>query len=158
VCQDYYNNPEAFFKTKIKDHEGAVWHRTGDLAFRDEAGYLWIVGRIHNMIDRAGEYFFPVSAEIILKRFDFVKRGAFLGFPDEKLGERTAVAVELVNDSGDTANHIKEVQRVFAKNNITLDSFYIVDEIPMDPRHHSKVEYAILRDKVLAESVADSLA
>ncbi len=158
VCQDYYNNPEAFFKTKIKDDTGAVWHRTGDLAYSDDKGYLWVVGRIHNMINRGGEYFFPVSAEIILKRFDFVKRGAFLGFPDDKLGERTAVVIETEEGYSDIQSRLKEIQNVFDKNKITVDSLYVVDAIPMDPRHHSKVEYAILREKIQRSGAKDLLA
>lgn len=158
VCQDYFNNPEAFFKTKIKDDEGSVWHRTGDLARIDDDGYLWVVGRIHNMITRGEEYYFPVSAEIILKRFDFVKRCAFLGLPDEKLGQRTAVVIETVDGYKDIEVGMKDIQRVFEKNRIVVDSFYVVDSIPMDPRHHSKVEYAILRDQILESGATDLMA
>ncbi|MCG8313700.1 MAG: alpha/beta fold hydrolase [Pseudomonadales bacterium] len=158
VCQDYFNNPEAFFKTKIKDDEGAVWHRTGDLARIDDDGYLWVVGRIHNMIARGDEYYFPVSAEIILKRFDFVNRCAFLGLPDTALGERTAVAIQVVDGYDDIETGMADIQRVFDKNNILIDSFFVVDEIPMDPRHHSKVEYAILREQILESDAKDLMA
>ncbi len=157
VCQDYYNNPEAFFKAKIKDDTGAVWHRTGDLAYIDDAGYLWVVGRIHNMINRAGEYYFPVSAEIILKRCAFVKRGAFFAIPDATLGERTAVAIEIVEGYDDLQNGMQEIIRLFAKNKIVVDSFFVVDAIPMDPRHHSKVEYAVLRDMIVSGDTRDYL-
>lgn len=41
-----------------------------------------------------------------------------------------------------------EIQRLFRKNKIPLDSVYFVAEVPMDPRHHSKVEYANLRNQL----------
>ena len=42
-----------------------------------------------------------------------------------------------------------EIQRLFAKNDIPLDALYFIDTIPMDPRHHSKVEYSALREQLL---------
>ncbi len=157
VCEGYYNNEEAFFKSKIRDNKGVIWHRTGDLARIDGNGYLWIVGRIHNMIERANQYFFPVSAEIILKRCPFVERGAFLGFPDEKLGERTAVVIEFADSFNDVRNAIAEVLRLFDKNHILVDSFYVINTIPMDARHHSKVEYNVLRDTIIENKFEDLL-
>jgi len=149
VCRDYYNNPGAFAKAKIADGE-KIWHRTGDLGFLDSDKRLWIVGRIHNVIERAGECFFPVQAEILLKRISGVKRGAFLGFPCSKLGNKNVLAVEL--DSGADVSKVRdEARRIFRKNEIVVDEFYQVAEIPMDPRHFSKVEYGILRDKILED-------
>lgn len=158
VCRDYYNNEEAFQRAKIVDQSGKVWHRTGDLAFKDANGYLWIVGRIHNVIARGGRYYFPVRAEVILKRFPFVHQGAFLGMPDVKLKEKNAVAVALQQGYEDKAAAAKEIKRIFAKNNIPVDSLYFVDKIPMDPRHHSKVEYSVLRDELIKKGVADAFA
>ena len=158
VCRDYYNNPEAFFKSKIQDDEGNVWHRTGDLARRDSKGYLWVVGRIHNVIERGDTYCFPVSAEVILKRIPQVKYGAFLGMPDQVLGSKTAVAIEL--NAGEVGNAAlsKEIVRLFKKNKIPVDCIFVVDKIPMDPRHHSKVEYDQLRDSLIKDKTADLLA
>ncbi len=149
VCRDYYNNPGAFKKAKIMGPEGKVWHRTGDLARKDNDGYLWIVGRIHNAITRGSEYYFPVRAEIILKRMEFVKHGAFLGMPCKENGQANAVAISLKNQDSSREEIVRELDRLFAKNQIPVDQVYIVDEIPMDPRHHSKVEYAILRDGIV---------
>ncbi|MDZ4199726.1 MAG: AMP-binding protein [Kiritimatiellia bacterium] len=150
VCRDYYRNPDAFRETKIVDADGEIWHRTGDLARLDERGYLWIVGRIHNAIDRAGQYYFPVQAEVILRRVPGVVRGAFLGLPDRTRGERTAAAIQSANSETDPMAIANEVQRLFRKNGIPLDSLYFVEELPMDPRHHSKVEYGELRKLILA--------
>jgi olefin beta-lactone synthetase len=150
VCRDYYNNEEAFQKAKIVDADGCVWHRTGDLARLDEAGNLWIVGRIHNAIERDGQYLFPVRAEVLLNRLPFVERGAFLGMPHPTLGAAAVAVVTLRPDGDDRAAVAREIRRVFQKNGIPLDAVYQVDEIPMDPRHHSKVEYDLLRERIAA--------
>lgn len=152
VCRDYYNNPEAFKSTKILDEKNRVWHRTGDLAYIDTEKNLWIVGRVNNAIERAGKYYFPVRAEVLLKRLDFTYRCAFLGMPDYTLGQATYAVIELKadidKDTFDFASAKKEIQRVFAKNKIPVDEIKFVTKVPMDPRHHSKVEYKVLRDQL----------
>ena len=146
VCRDYFNNEEAFSRAKILDHNNIVWHRTGDLGRLDKDGNLWLVGRVHNAIDRDGTYCFPVRAEIVLKKLPFTKYCAYLGVEDEALGEKT-VCVVAPTDENKISNEemIKEIDRITKKNSIIVDQIIIHDDIPMDARHHSKVEYAVLR-------------
>jgi acyl-CoA synthetase (AMP-forming)/AMP-acid ligase II len=152
VCKEYYNNPDAFLATKIKGTDGNVFHRTGDLGYLDQDKNLWLVGRVNNAIVREGKYYFPVKSEVIMKRLAFTYRCAFFGLPDEKLGQKTCVAIELL--SGTDVSLFKftdaksEVKRIFAKNKTPLDEVYFVKSVPMDPRHHSKVEYAVLKKKL----------
>jgi acyl-CoA synthetase (AMP-forming)/AMP-acid ligase II len=152
VCREYYNNKEAFKSTKILDSEDKVWHRTGDLAYLDKNNNLWIVGRVNNAIERDGKYLFPVRAEVLLKRFDFSYRAAFLGMQSDTLGQSTLAAIELKSDidksTFDFASARKEIFRVFKKNNVPLDDIKFIKAVPMDPRHHSKVEYKMLRDSL----------
>lgn len=150
VCERYFNNEEAFFRAKIKDENGKVWHRTGDLGKIDSNNNLWLVGRVHNAINRNGTYMFPVRAEIVLKKLEFVKKAAFLGVPDKELGEKTyAVYSPHAFDESLIEDQKREVKRILDKNQIIADEIVCVDDIPMDPRHHSKVEYGILREKIL---------
>jgi cis-3-alkyl-4-acyloxetan-2-one decarboxylase / olefin beta-lactone synthetase len=155
VCRDYYNNPEAFKRAKIVDADGTVWHRTGDLARLDEHGFLYVVGRVNNAVRRGDQFLFPVRAEVILKRVEQARQVAFLGLPDARLGQRAAVVLELADPAGEAARAaaVEEVRRLFAKNGIPVDDLFIVDAIPMDPRHHSKVEYEALRQRLLVEKV-----
>lgn len=153
VCQNYYNNDQAFKSTKIRDKQGRIWHRTGDLAYIDEKKYLWMVGRIHNVIQRANRYYFPVRPEVLLKRFDFVDKCAFLGMQDDQLGEKNTIVIQPAGNFV-REKHISEILRIFRKNLIPVDSLYIVKSIPFDPRHHSKVEYEKLRNSLTeADSV-----
>ena len=157
VCQGYYNNPEAFSRAKIKDDQGIIWHRTGDLGRYDQDNNLWLVGRVHNAINRAGKYFFPVRAEIVLKKLPFVKLAAYLGMPDPKLGEKTYCVVTLTDPTlAETkkAEYEKEVARIMEKNGIIFDRLIMTDNIPMDPRHHSKVEYEVLRNNLIASGLS----
>ncbi len=149
VCERYYNNEEAFYRAKIRDHNGVVWHRTGDLGRVDEQGSLWLVGRVHNAIKRGDEYVFPVRAEIVMKKLPFVAQVAYLGLPDQKLGEKVVCVFSPKGDVKDDREHFfSEILRIMKKNQLPVDGIYQVSEIPMDPRHHSKVEYAVLRERI----------
>ena len=110
------------------------------------------MGRVNNAIERAGKYYFPVRAEVLLKRMDFTYRCAFLGMDDLQLGQATHAVVELKSDidpkTFDFAAAKKEIKRVFEKNKIPVDHIQFVEKVPMDPRHHSKVEYKVLRDQL----------
>jgi acyl-CoA synthetase (AMP-forming)/AMP-acid ligase II len=153
VCRAYYNNPEAFKKSKIRDHKDIVWHRTGDLARLDENGNVWIVGRIHNVIERDGKYLFPVQAEVVLKRQPYTRLAAYLGVPDEKLKEKTVCVIAPKNNAD--IKDVKlcgeretEIRRLMTKNDIPVDQVIFHPDIPMDLRHRSKVEYGVLREEL----------
>lgn len=156
VCRDYFNNAAAFLRTKIVESDGRVWHRTGDLARLDEHNNIWVVGRTSNVINRGETYLFPVQAENILQRVQGVLHGAFLGLPDDDLKERAAAVVELAVAANPQVV-LQEAQRLFAKHGIPLDAFYVVTQIPMDSRHHSKVEYGALRSQLNETEVKDYL-
>lgn len=147
ICQEYYRDLEAFKASKITESNGKVWHRTGDLGVLDKNKRLWIVGRVHNVIPRANTYLFPVHAEMILKTLEFVQQAAFVGIEDADLGEKACAVISL--KPGYSVEHqqryVEQIRNTLNENNIPVDEIRIIEEIPMDPRHHSKVEYTKLR-------------
>ena len=148
VCQGYYKNKEAFLRTKIKDKSGTIWHRTGDLARIDHDGYLWVVGRRYNVIKHGDEYFFPVRPEIILKDLPSVANAAYLDF-DSKHKQKIVAVVTLKNKGGEIEERCrKDVSKIFKREKLPLDEVIFMGEIPMDVRHHSKVDYSSLRQKL----------
>lgn len=90
----------------------------------------------------------------MLKRLDFTYRCAYLGL-ELNAETQTVVAIELKQEfdskTFDFSKARNEIQRVFKKNDIPADKILFVTAIPMDPRHHSKVEYAVLR-KMITDS------
>lgn len=155
VCRDYYRNPEATALNKIKQG-GLVWHRTGDLGRLDAKGRLWMVGRVHNAIVRAERNYFPVKAEIILKDLPFVKHGAFVGVPDAALGERSAacyVPSSAASGEAEAVGRAAAVRQALEAGGFAVDAVHALEKIPMDPRHHSKVDYDELRKGLLASGV-----
>jgi len=152
VCKSYYNNEDAVAKTKIIEPDGKVWHRTGDLARIDEHKNVWLVGRVHNAISRNGQLLFPVKVEILLKKHPDVKQAAYLGMPDEKMGEKAYALVMLNDNPKEAATEIlAKLAEILKSENVPYDRLDIVPDIPMDPRHHSKVEYEVLREAVIKQ-------
>jgi acyl-CoA synthetase (AMP-forming)/AMP-acid ligase II len=93
VMSEYANNPaataEAFF---------GEWFRTGDRGvFR--AGYLFLEGRIKEMIIRGGENIGPAEIEQVLLSHPAVRDAVCFGVPDEKYGELVGAAVTLSADA-----------------------------------------------------------
>jgi acyl-CoA synthetase (AMP-forming)/AMP-acid ligase II len=63
------------------------WFRTGDIARIDEDGFLWIEGRISDMINRGGLKVFPAEVEEVLRLSPLIADCAVVGVPDDRLGE-----------------------------------------------------------------------
>jgi acyl-CoA synthetase (AMP-forming)/AMP-acid ligase II len=69
------------------------WIRSGDMAWRDEEGYLYLAGRKDDMIVRGGENIFPAEIENVLVEHPTVAEAAVVGLPDERWGQIVAAAV-----------------------------------------------------------------
>jgi long-chain acyl-CoA synthetase len=90
VMKGYYKKPEATAET-IRNG----WLYTGDLGYRDEAGYFYIVGRKKEMIIRGGANIYPKEIEEVLYRHPKVKEAAVIGLPDEIWGEEVGCCLIL---------------------------------------------------------------
>lgn len=88
--EGYWNNPEA---NAERLRSGAYW--TGDLGYRDEAGFFYFAGRNADWLRVDGENFAAAPIERILARFPGVVLGAVYGVPDPRVGDRVMVAMEL---------------------------------------------------------------
>jgi acyl-CoA synthetase (AMP-forming)/AMP-acid ligase II len=69
------------------------WVRTGDHGRVDEDGFLWIEGRVSDMVNRGGLKVFPAEVEEVLQSIPGVREVAVVGIADERLGEVPVAAV-----------------------------------------------------------------
>jgi len=99
----YENNPEANERAFISG-----WFLTGDLGYLDEDGYLFISGRIKEMINRGGEKIAPREVEEALLTCPGVTDAIAFSVPDPVLGETAGAAVVLKGEERVTAAGIKK--------------------------------------------------
>jgi acyl-CoA synthetase (AMP-forming)/AMP-acid ligase II len=69
------------------------WFRAGDMAWADDAGYLYLAGRKNDMIIRGGENVYPIEIETVLAEYPGVSEVAVIGLPDEDWGESVCAVV-----------------------------------------------------------------
>jgi acyl-CoA synthetase (AMP-forming)/AMP-acid ligase II len=84
--------------------------RTGDLGWIDDDGFVWIRGRVSDMINRGGLKVFPDEVEETLRRHPRVSDAAVAGVPDERLGEVPHAWVVCDDDAtlGELADWVRE--------------------------------------------------
>jgi len=91
VMKGYWEDPVA--SSQAIDEEG--WMHSGDLALMRDDGYVCIVGRIKDMVIRAGENIYPREIEEFLHKFPEVADVQVFGVPDPLFGEQLAAWVKL---------------------------------------------------------------
>jgi acyl-CoA synthetase (AMP-forming)/AMP-acid ligase II len=115
VMKGYYNNPAA--TAQVLSPEG--WLRTGDLGFVDAEGYLFITGRLKDVIILGGENVVPADIEEVVDHVPGVRYSAAVGVDSERTGtQRLHVVAEVRSETpGDGEYHalVREiVSRVHA--------------------------------------------
>ena len=90
VVAEYLDNPAA---TAAAFRDG--WFRTGDVGKLSDDGYLSLVGRLKELINRAGEKISPYEVEDVLLTHPAVAEAAAYPVPDEKYGEQVGVVIVL---------------------------------------------------------------
>jgi acyl-CoA synthetase (AMP-forming)/AMP-acid ligase II/acyl carrier protein len=90
VTRGYVNNPAA-------NHDAYIdgWFRTGDQGFLDGDGYLFLTGRLKELINRGGEKISPREVDEALMDHPAVAQAVAFALPDPRLGEDVAAAVVL---------------------------------------------------------------
>lgn len=89
--EGYWNNDDA---NRERLRQGAYW--TGDLAYRDEAGYFYFAGRTSDWLRVDGENFAAAPIERIVMRHPSVLLAAVYGVPDVEVGDKAMLALQLV--------------------------------------------------------------
>lgn len=93
----WVQGPELFSGYVDPDQTRAAitrgWFRTGDLATLSPDGWLTIVGRIKDVIIRAGENISAAEVEAVLEAHPDVRQAVAVGYPDDRLGERVCAFV-----------------------------------------------------------------
>ena len=94
VMQGYYNNPEA--TSRVLSRDG--WLRTGDLGFVDADGYLYVTGRLKDLIILGGENLIPGDVEEVVDHVDGVRYSAAVGLDSERIGSQRLHVIAEVRD------------------------------------------------------------
>lgn len=127
VMKGYYKNLE---ETKLAiDQKG--WLHTGDLATKDEAGYVRVTGRLKDMIIRGGENLYPREIEEFLYTHPKISDVQVAGVPDPVYGEEAAAWIILREGEQVTEDEIRDFCRdKISKHKIPKYIFFI-EHYPM---------------------------
>jgi fatty-acyl-CoA synthase len=94
VTLGYYKLPDS-----TKEIRAFGWHHTGDIGYRDEDGYFYIVDRKKDMIISGGFNVYCAEVEAAVMELPEIRECAVIGVPDEKWGEAVK-AIVVVRDGG----------------------------------------------------------
>ncbi len=124
----YYGNEE---KTKEVMHDG--YYHTGDVAWRDEDGFFWYVGRTDDVIKSSGYRIGPFEIESVIMELPYVLECGVSAAPDEVRGQVVKASIVLVKGTEPTEELKKEIQEYVKKHTAPYKYPRIVvfkDELP----------------------------
>ncbi len=124
----YYNNEE---KTREVMYDG--YYHTGDVAWRDEDGFFWYVGRTDDVIKSSGYRIGPFEIESVIMELPYVLECGVSAAPDEVRGQVVKASIVLVKGKVPTEELKKEIQNYVKEHTAPYKYPRIVvfrDELP----------------------------
>jgi len=102
IMERYWNQPEA-----TAEALRGGWYHSGDVGYLDEAGYLYLVDRVKDMIVTGGENVYSIEVESALSTFPGVRQVAVIGVPHEIWGEAVHAIVVVDDPSTVTSDELQ---------------------------------------------------
>ena len=140
VIAGYHDNPEAD-SAALTDG----WRRTGDIGYRDDEGFVYIVDRAKDMIVSGGFNVFSAEVEQVILEHPAVLNCAVIGVPDPKWGEAVKAVVELKEGASFDPAELTALVRARLDAVHAPKSVEIWDALPRSPA--GKVMKAEIRER-----------
>jgi acyl-CoA synthetase (AMP-forming)/AMP-acid ligase II len=158
VMRGYYGNPEA--TARVLSPDG--WLRTGDLGFLDGEGYLFVTGRIKDVLILGGENVAPADVEDIVDHVSGVRYAAAVGLDSERTGTQRLHVVAEVRDEGAPAEDyhglVREiVQRVHAGRGHRPARVLLVRPGSIPKTSSGKIQRALLAEMIRSDRLRERL-
>ncbi|MCH2415542.1 MAG: acyl--CoA ligase [Acidimicrobiales bacterium] len=126
VFRGYLNRPEA---NKEVLTEG--WFHTGDIAYFDEDGFLFLVDRAKDMVLRGGENVYSAEVEAAIYKHPSIAEAAVFAVPDERLGETVGVAIYLLPETTCSIQELKDhVSSLIAPFKVPEHIWFVDEALP----------------------------
>ncbi len=141
VSRQYFEKPEADALAKIKEGD-QIWHRMGDLGWKDKKGRIWFCGRKSHRVTTENGPLFTIPCEAIFNNHRKVFRSALVGV-GPKYRQKPIICIEL--EHGHKVNNKEELKKELlelAKMNIltqNIETLLFHKLFPVDIRHNSKI-------------------
>jgi len=165
LMKDHYDQLWDVQRESVRDTPGAGgepgWHRTGDVGHLDAAGRVWVEGRLAHVITTTAGPVTPVGPEQRTEAVPGVLRAAVVGVGP--VGTQQPVVVLEPDGHGVAAGpaplELLDAVRAAAGTPVPVAAVLVVDELPTDVRHRSKIDRTkvaawasqVLRGEVRAE-------
>ena len=142
VMQGYLHQPDETARTITGDG----WLRTGDLGHMDEDGYVFVTGRIKELIIKGGENIAPREIDEALLEHDCILEAAAFAVPCQNYGQRVEACIRFKPGklalAEDIIRHCEDQLGKFK----TPDAIHILDDLPKGPS--GKIQRLKLHDLV----------
>lgn len=141
ISKSYLNNPEATQMAKINVN-GKIWHRMGDLGYKDSQGRLWFCGRKVERVVTEQKTYYTDCCEAIFNAHEEVFRSALIAF-NNKGNVFPAMVIEAKQKLSKAGKEdLLKALRLYAKTcseTADIQYFAIFQNFPVDVRHNAKI-------------------
>lgn len=149
MMKGYYARPDLTAAATWIGPGGRTYMRSGDLGRMDEDGFLYVSGRLKDMIKSGGINIYAADLEQVLMQHDCVREVAVVGMPHDKWGETPVAAVLLKQDMAVAADELMRWANERLAKYQRLAAVLIQAELPRAT--YGKVQKDRLRQQVRAQ-------
>jgi olefin beta-lactone synthetase len=141
VTELYDQRPKHTALSKIRNPDGTVWHRMGDVGYLDGDGLLWFCGRKSHRVETTDGTMFSVPCEAIYENDSRVFRAA-LTWVGERPTQTPVMCIELVEGAKADQSLLEDLEKLGRASDITnqIQHLLIHPQFPVDRRHNAKIE------------------
>jgi fatty-acyl-CoA synthase len=151
VTPGYWNNPAATRQA----FDEAGWFHSGDVGYRDEEGFYYVVDRISDMIISGGENVYPAEVERVLADHPNVIDVAVVGIPDPEWGENVLAVLACDPGRAPTTEQVREFAGQSLAGYKLPTRVIVIDQLPRNAS--GKLAKPLLRQWVAQRSGAEAV-